>query len=151
MGYSVVRPDHHGEQIIQDIRVKQGQGLEKMTLPSECRPWPDLWRKKLGLLFVLELNVSWVRWCWGRYDNDKDDSHTADNSYHLLGLYYVPGTVNSTNIFSSPYVPNAREKVNKIDKALKFMLKWKNNKHIGNYTGSWRVVRTLENGRSRVN
>lgn len=62
--YSVVRPDlgsqesnHYGEQLIQDIKVKQGQGLEKMTLPSECRRWPDLWRKGLGLPFVLELEV----------------------------------------------------------------------------------------------
>lgn len=64
VGYSVVRPNlgsqgnnHYGEQIIQDIKVKQGQGLEKMTLPSECRRWPDLWRKGLGLPFVLELEV----------------------------------------------------------------------------------------------
>lgn len=90
-----------------------------------------------------------MQWYWGRYDND--DSHTANNSYHLLGLFYVPGIVNSTNIFSSTYVPNSREKVNKIDKALKFMFKWRNNKYIGNYIGGWRVVRTLENGRSRVN
>lgn len=53
-------------------------------------------------------------------------------------------------IFLVPHM-NAREKVNKIDKALKFMFKWRNNKYIGNYIGSWRVVRTLENGRSRVN
>lgn len=64
MGYSVVRPDlgsqennHYGEQVIQDIKVKQGQGLEKMTLLSECRCWPDLWRKGLCLLLVLELEV----------------------------------------------------------------------------------------------
>lgn len=71
-----------------------------------------------------------------------------------MGSVLHARTVNAMKIFSSSYVPSAGERVNKMDKALiflKLMRKWRDNRYIGTYIGRWRVISTLENGRSRVN
>lgn len=52
-------------------------------------------------------------------------------------------------------MPTAGETINKTDKVfvlMKLMFKCRkaNNKYIGRYIGSQRVISTLENGRSRV-
>lgn len=42
-----------------------------------------------------------------------DDNHSTDNICRLLGLYCVPGTTNSTNIFSTSSASSAEETINR--------------------------------------